>query len=130
MSVASHIARGRGRHALLMLDACTVTRAAGPKVYNPVTKTYTTPTTTVYTGQCRVVPWRGNDEQAAGTEVAVYRYRIQFPLTATTPEIKRYDVVTITTSSNPTMVGKALDVTEPELGTTATALMVTAELAS
>lgn len=130
MSVASHIARGRARHVLLMLDTCTVTRAAGPEVFNPVTKTYTKPVTTVYTGPCRVRPWRGNDEQAADTEISVYRYQLRFPLTPTAPEIRRYDTVTITASSHPAMAGKVLTVTDPEVGTTATALTVIAELDS
>lgn len=129
-SPAAALASGRTAHLAVMLDACTVTRAAGAEVYNPVTKTYTTPMATVYTGPCRVRPWRGNDEQAAETEVSVYRYQVRFPLTPNAPEIRRYDVVTITASSHPAMVGKVLTVSEPEVGTTATALTVVAELVS
>jgi hypothetical protein len=124
------LAAGRTAHLAVMLDTCTITRAAGAEVYNPVTKTYTKPVTTVYTGPCRVRPWRGNDEQAAGTEISVYRYQLRFPLTPTAPEIRRYDTVTITASSHPAMAGKVLTVSDPEVGTTATALTVVAELAS
>ena len=127
--LSATLARGRAWRTGIMLDTVTVTRQTG-RTYNEVSRTYSATVLTVYTGQARIVPWRGNDEQAAETEVTVYRYRIQFPLTATSPEIKRQDVVTVTASTNPTMVGKVLNVTEPEIGTTATALVVTAELVS
>jgi hypothetical protein len=128
--VTDTLARGRTWRESIMLDTCVITRATGPEVYHPDTATYSQPTTTVYTGPCRAMPWRGNEEQAAETEVTVYRYRIQFPMTGATPEIKRYDVVTITASIHPWMAGKVLQITEPELGTTATALTVIAEVSS
>lgn len=128
--VSATLARGRTWRQAIMFDTVTVVRPSASRTYDQTSKTYLTTSAPVYTGPARIVPWRGNDEQAAETEVTVYRYRIQFPLTATAPEIKRYDVVTVTASTNPTMIGKVLNVTEPELGTTATALTVTAELTS
>jgi hypothetical protein len=113
-----------------MLDACAVTRG-GTKTFNESTRLYTvTGGTTVYTGPCRVKPWRGNEEHAADAEVAVYRYQVRFPLTAASPQIDRKDTLTITASTHPAMVGKVLTVTEPEVATTATALTVIAELDS
>jgi len=124
------LASGRTAHLAVMLDACTVTRA-GTQTFDESTRLYTQgPPTTVYTGPCRVKPWRGNEEHAAEAEVAVYRYQLRFPLTAASPQIDRKDTVTITASTHPAMVGKVLTVTEPEVSTTATALTVIAELDS
>jgi len=121
---------GRTAHLAVMLDVCTVTRATGPEVYDDATRSYSKPVVTVYTGACRIKPWRGNEEHAAEAEVAVYRYQVRFPLAAASPQIDRKDTVTITASTHPAMVGKVLTVTEPEVSTTATALTVIAELDS
>lgn len=124
------LAAGRAAHLAVMLDTCTVTRA-GAKTFDESTRQYTQgPPTTVYTGRCRVKPWRGDDEEAAEAEISVYRYQVRFPLTPTAPEIKREDSVTITASTHPAMAGKVLTITDPEVSTTATALTAVAELAS
>ena len=128
MSVASHIARGRARHALLMTDACTVTRVVpGTRVFNETAKDYTETDQTVYTGPCRIKIWRGQDEQAAEAEVNVQRYYLDLPLTGTAPDVKRYDKVTITSSLNPALVGRVLVLTNAEAETTDTALRITCE---
>lgn len=130
MSVASHIARGRARHALLMTDACTVTRAVpGTRVYVEATQSYTETTETVYTGPCRIKIWRGQDEQAAEAEVNVQRYYLDLPLTGTAPDVRRYDRVTITSSLNPALVGRVLILTNAEAETTDTAFRITCEYA-
>jgi len=129
MTVAGHLARGRARHQLLMLDTCVITRP-GTKTYNPATQDYDIPTVTVYTGPCRIVVWRGNEEQAGEAEVNVFRYRLDLPFANTTPVIQRRDTATITASVNPWMVGKVMTITEPEIDTTATALQVIGEVAT
>lgn len=129
MTVAGHLARGRARHQLLMLDTCVITRPdLANKTWDPTSQSYTTPTITVYTGPCRVVVWRGNEEKAGEAEVNVFRYRLDLPFTATTPVIQRRDTATITASVNPWMVGKVMTITEPEIDTTATALQVIGEV--
>lgn len=128
MSVASHIARGRARHALLMADACTVSRTVvGTRTWNATTQTYSETDQTVYTGPCRVKIWRGNEEQAGEAEVNVQRYYLDLPLTGTVPDVKRRDTVTITSSLNPTLVGRVLVLTDVESETTDTALRITCE---
>jgi hypothetical protein len=127
MTAAGHLARGRIRHQLLMLDTVIITRP-GAKTYNPATQAYTTAETTIYTGPCRVVVWRGNEEEAADVEVNVFRYRLDLPFTSTAPLVARHDVATITASVNPWMVGKVMRITEPEIDTTATALRVIGEV--
>lgn len=127
MTVAAHIARGRRRHALVMVDACTVTRP-GTRVYNEATQDYTTPTMTAYTGPCRVKVWRGLDEQAAEAEVNVMRYHVDLPLTGAVPDVVRRDTLTITASLNPALPGRAITVTEVQMDSTATALRVIGEV--
>lgn len=125
MSIAGHIARGRARHALLMVDACTVTRAT--ETYNPTTQKYDGTPTTVYTGPCRLKIWRGTDEQASETEVNVQRYYVDLPLTGATPTVARRDLLTVTASLNPALVGRVLVLTDVETETTDTALRITCE---
>jgi hypothetical protein len=128
MSLASHIARGRARHALLMLDACTVTRP-GVSTYNPVTQKNEQSFTTVYTGPCRIKIWRGIDVEAAEQEVNVQRYYLDLPLSDTAPDVRRRDTVTITASLNAALVGRVLILTNAEAETTDTALRITCEFA-
>lgn len=131
MTVAGHLNRGRIRHQALMLDTVVITRPdLANRVWDPVTQTYTTPVITVYDGSCRIVVWRGNEEQAGEAEVNVYRYRLDLPFTETTPLIERRDTATITASVNPWMVGKVMTITEPQIDTTATALQVIGEVAT
>lgn len=128
MTVAGHLNRGRIRHQLLMLDTVTITRP-GATTYDDTNQTYTTTgSTTVYIGPCRIVVWRGNEEEAADVQVNVFRYRLDLPFTATAVLIKRLDIATITASVNPWMVGKVMTITEPEIDTTATALRVIGEV--
>jgi hypothetical protein len=120
------LAAGRIAHAALMLDAVHISRP-GAYTWDPNTQTNTTPQTVVYDGSCRLVVWRGSEEEAAETEVNVARLRLDLPLTDTTPEVQRRDIATITASSNPWLIGRVLVVTEVQLATTATALQVIAE---
>jgi len=128
MSVSSVVAAGRAAHAALMIDACTVSRAIpGTRVYVPATQSYTEDVETVYTGPCRLKIWRGTDEQASETEVNVQRYYVDLPLTGATPNVARRDLLTVTASLNPALVGRALVLTDVETETTDTALRITAE---
>lgn len=126
MSIASHVARGRARHALLMTDACTVTRA-GVRTYNSATQQYSETDATVYTGPCRIKIWRGIDVEAAEQEVNVQRYYFDLPLTGAVPNVARRDQVTVTASLNPALVGRTLVLTDVETESTDTALRVTCE---
>lgn len=121
--------RGRAWRKAIMLDTCSIVRPADPPgTYNPATMSYSLAAAPVYTGICRAVVWRGNEEQAAETEVAVVRYRLELPLDGTVPALKRRDVTTITAGSNPALIGLVLVLTEPEFGTTSTALRWVAEV--
>jgi hypothetical protein len=130
MSLASHVARGRARHLLLMLDTCTVSRIVpGTRVYNDVTQQYVEDTVTVYAGPCRIKIWRGIDVEAAEQEINVQRYYLDLPLSDTAPDVRRRDTVTITASLNAALIGRVLVLTDAEAETTDTALRVTCEFA-
>ena len=126
--LADFITRGRAWHPQVMLDACTVTRP-GVSTYNPVTQKNEQAFTTVYTGPCRIKIWRGQDEQAADTEVNVQRYYLDLPLSDTAPDVRRRDTVTITASLNAALVGRVLILTNAEAETTDTAFRITCEFA-
>lgn len=128
MSVASHIARGRVRHAQLMTDTCTVTRP-GPRTYDPAAQDYTETDTVVYTGPARIQIWRGVDKEAADVKLNVQRYYFDLPLTGAVPDVKRRDTVTITASLNPALTGRVLVLTDVESDTTDTALRIVCEYA-
>lgn len=128
-SLAAYINRGRARHARLMLDSCTVTRADPGSTYNPVTQKYDGTFTTVYTGPCRIKIWRGQDEEAADAEVNVQRYYLDLPLGDVAPDVQRYDKVTVTSSLNAALVGRVLVLTNAEAETTDTAYRITCEYA-
>lgn len=124
------ISRGQDAHRLLMVDACTVTRAVpGTRVYNEATQQYAQATETAYAGPCRIKIWRGQDEQAADAEINVQRYYLDLPLSDTAPDVRRYDAVTVTASLNPALVGRVLVLTNAEAETTDTAFRITCEFA-
>lgn len=129
MTVVTHLNRGRARHQLLMLDTVVIVRPdPTARNYLPVTQDYSAASTAVYSGPARLVMWRGNEQEAAETEVAVIRYRLDLPLNASTPIVKRHDVATVTASFNPALTGLVLVITEPEYGTTSTALRLVGEV--
>lgn len=120
------LARGRTWHRQVMTDTCTVTRPGG-RTYDEDTQQYTDIPTIVYAGPGRLRVWRGTDEQAAEAEVNVQRYYLDLPLTGAVPDVARRDIVTLTASLNPVLVGRVLVLTDVETETTDTALRSTCE---
>jgi hypothetical protein len=123
------LAAGRAAHKALMMDTVSIVRP-GSHVYDPVSMQNVVTTTAVYTGPARLVVWRGNEEQAAEVEVAVVRYRLVLPIDGSVPPLARHDVATVTASLDPVLVGLVLVLTEPESGTTSTALRWVAEVST
>lgn len=123
------LSAGRAAHKALMMDTVTITRAVpGTRAYNDVTQQYAEDRETVYAGPARLVAWRGNEEQAAEAEVAVVRYRLALPADGSVPPLARRDEATVTASLDPVLPGVVLVLTEPESGTTSTALRWVAEV--
>lgn len=99
MSRASALARGRIAAEAGMVDACTITRI-GTRVTDTTTGEVTEPTTTLYTGKCRV-----QQAQAVATEETVgedhlllLRIEVQLPMSVT--GLRVGDLITITASAH------------------------------
>lgn len=123
MTAAEVATRGQALAESLMTDTCTITRAgAGERTFNATTNSYTDPAdTTVYTGACRVKPsaLSGNTTAQAGErEVSLWPYSVSIPF-AETAELD--DVVTVTASADPSLVGRTLRVRSVARGTYLTA---------
>jgi len=110
------LAQARAAAGALMVDACTLTRPAGPRVWDPDTGVYTQPTATVYAGACRVRV-RTDAEQvvrAGETTEATWRYLVSLPFTVAA---ESGDVVQVTASNDPTLPGRVLRVVQVTRGT-------------
>lgn len=119
MNVPSLVARGRVAHQSLMVDTCTITRAT-PGDFNDTTGGRDTTTTTVYTGVCRI-----KEAPIAQAEAADRRNVVTAPVlvlpASDTSDIAERDVVTVTASITPALVGAVFSVIGSAIGTTATA---------
>jgi hypothetical protein len=110
MSRASVLARGRSAAEAGMVDACTVTRV-GARVTDTTSGEVTSPTTTLYTGRCRV-----QQAQAVATEETVgedhllmLRLEVQLPMSVA--GLKVGDEITITASAHdPDLPGRVFRV--------------------
>lgn len=118
---AEAVAEGQAAAEALMTDACGITRGSGERVYNSETHQYETPSDSVYVGKCRVKPsaLSGNTTAQAGdTDVSLWPFTVSIPVTA---DAELNDVVTITASSDPTLVDRKLRVRSVARGTHITA---------
>jgi hypothetical protein len=111
-----------------MTDTCVVTRAGGPRIYNPVTGEYEDGAVPVYEGKCRLQSVKA---QAASPEsgTAVYtveRVELQLPFGTT---FHLDDVATFTASPfNPDLVNAKYRVTGLGRKSQATAQRFTVEV--
>jgi hypothetical protein len=114
---------GRAFAEQLMQDTCTITRAdAGTPVFNETTGAYTSSApTTVYTGPCRVKPRNLADRvvDAGEQAVSLWPFQVSIPFAATDVELD--DLVTVTASVDPSLVGRELRVRSVTRGTFVTA---------
>lgn len=102
-----------------MTDACTVQRVTGTTL-DPVTLAETPIYSTVYTGKCRV---QSNSGQVYRPEVGeqainITRQTLQLPLG--TAGLAVDDIATITSASDPDLVGRRLTLVNVELKSQAT----------
>lgn len=107
----------------MMPDVCTVTRPGTP-VFNSADGSYTAPATTVYTGVCRVRTrslgfLRDRVAEEGDAQMVVWPYMVAVPASVT--DVRVYDVVTITASNDPALVGVTMRVRIAGLGTNVTA---------
>jgi hypothetical protein len=97
MSRATALARGRLAAEAGMVDACTVTRV-GTRVTDTTTGEVTEPTSTLYTGQCRVqqAQAQATEETVGEDHLLLLRLEVQLPMSVTGLEVG--DLITITAS--------------------------------
>jgi hypothetical protein len=108
----------------MMVDACTITRVSGAPVFDSATGTYTDPApTTVYTGECRVRTrgkfLRDKTVQAGEADTYIWPYIVSVPVSVTT--VNLLDIVTVTASRDPALVGAVMRVQIESLSTNGTA---------
>lgn len=106
-------ARGQRAALLLMTDTCQIYRldydhptpgAAGKDAYGR---------TDLYTGRCRIRPMSesrvsGKPAEVGGSVLAVESYLVSVPLSVTT--VEAHDLLQVTASSDPRLVGRVLKV--------------------
>ena len=125
MTLKSALARGQRRALTLMTETCTVSRETRGAL-STATDTYATSFAAVYAGPCRVKPAAAEQVRTSG-EVAVStrRYTVSVPLAVAT--VQRGDVLTVTASADPALVGRPLVVIDFTLGELVTARRLTVE---
>ena len=111
-------------------DVCTITRASTSEpTFDPDTGTYTTPApTTLYSGiACRAAPFTGDRVVQAGEEPVTLRfYNVTLPVTTTGIEVD--DLIAVTTSADPDLVGTSLRVRDSRASSMGAQRRVTAEV--
>lgn len=108
------IQRFRRRERALFRDTCTVVRVdpVDSGFYDSGNGTWIPVSTAVYTGACLIRPAHGligNEETRADDELRILRYIIKFPADTS---VAMDDVVTVATSPDPDLVGRAFRITD------------------
>jgi hypothetical protein len=123
------IAAGRLAHQQLMVDACTISRPGAATLNRATSQLTPGAATQLYAGPCRVKPQRVPRNEHAGERLEVVaRYELALPFSAVPPsELRVADLVTITASGDPRLVGQVMTVLAIDFGSTATAWRITIE---
>lgn len=116
---ASFLAKARANAEDLMTDQCVVTRP-GDTTTDPETGLPNTGTEKVYEGRCKVQTsgglaseqTEGSAAQAMGAVSLVWSLYVHFPYG--TPGLRAGDVVEVTESANPLLVGRRLRLVSPQ----------------
>lgn len=124
------LAAGRAAHQqLLMLDACTITRAGTPTLDRTTSALTPGTTTTLYSGPCRLKTQRLPHDRHAYERITVTaRYEVALPFAASPLQpLQVGDRMTITASGDTRLVGRVMTVMAVDFGSTATAWRLTVE---
>lgn len=116
---ASFLAKARANAECLMTDRCIVTRP-GESVTDPNTGEVKPTSTQVYVGHCKVQTSgglasenvEGSAAQAMGAVSLVWSLYVHFPYG--TPGLRAGDVVEVTESANPLLVGRRFRLVSPQ----------------
>lgn len=126
MTLGSALAAGRARHRVLLVETCQVTRDNAPTL-NPATDTYSDTPTVIYDGPCRVKQFRmGRAHEAGQVSVMERPYDVHLPFDGGN-DIMRGDTLTVTSSTDPAVLGRPLVVIEVNFSGTTTARHVLCE---
>jgi hypothetical protein len=100
VSRATILARGRAAAEAGMADTCTITRV-GTRTTDTTTGDVTSPTTTLYTGPCRIQQKQAQAqrEDAGEDHLLLLRLEVQLPV-AGTEGLKVGDRITVTAAVN------------------------------
>jgi len=111
VSLPAVLAQGRAAALQLMTDTVAVTRITG-QTYNPATMAYEPTVVAVHTGPADVKPLdvQNREVQAGEREVALRSFEVRLPFDEPAA-IARGDLVTVTASADPRLVGRVLTVT-------------------
>lgn len=127
MTALSTAQQGQVLAESLMLDTCTISRA-GAETFDDATGTYSDTESTVYSGKCRLKPSVLSADrvaQAAERQIALWPFSVSLPVDVTDVELD--DVVTVTASQDPSLVGVRLRIRSVARGTYLTARRVDCE---
>lgn len=93
----------------------TFKRASGPPVHDPETGSTSQPTTTVYSGPCRIQEHQisAHEADAAAQRITTHAYQVSGPVEM---NLELDDVGTVDASNDPTLVGRPLRVTDIQRG--------------
>ena len=121
MSLSSVLARGQAAAEALMVDTCTITRV-GTRTTDTTTAVVTTPTTTLYTGRCRIqqAQAQAQREDIGEDHLLLLRLEVQLPMSLTGLVVG--DRITITAAADDAdLVGRVFRVHDLAHKTHATA---------
>lgn len=132
MTAADTTLEGQAAAEQLMVDSCTITRAGARGSFDSTTGTYSAAAAdTRYTGKCRVKPSALSANQAvqAGERaVSLWPFTVSVPIAVDNVELD--DIVTVTASADPSLVGHRLRVRSIARGTYLTARRLDCEEAT
>lgn len=118
--VRALVSAGRLAAARAMVDTVTVTRPTRGAL-NTTTGLHASTSTTVYTGPARIRRATSSDATVGEREVQRSRPILSLPVGATgAADLRKGDVVTVTSSLNPDLASRTFTVGGLEVGTTAT----------
>lgn len=125
MISAEELAQLREDQETFLPDTCTVTRSDATPTFNEATGQYDAdPDSTIYTGACRISAMDQQQRMAqfGETSVDLLLYIATFPYDA--PVFNKDDVVMVTVSNDPQLVGRTIEVHSVQVDSLLTARRV------
>jgi hypothetical protein len=101
--------------ARFLTDSCTIATPGADPVFNPSTGYSDADGDEVYDGPCRLRPSSGSTVDAGGAVLTLHRYDLTVPWDTTGLTVGQ--VVTITDSNDPSLVGRTYRIVDVQGGT-------------